>query len=87
MSESLSARLLREINDQIPQNEVVQIEVFYEIIPGMREGSSVIWAFEEENLYYRNNYVSKKTGQMSCKCQFPNCNVRLYIKDDGTAFR
>lgn len=91
MSELLSAQLLREMNDELSENDdepitIGEIEVQYTLIPGLREGSNLVWAFEEEHLYYKNSF-SRKTGLESCKCYKGRCRARLYIRPDGTAFK
>lgn len=95
MSDSLSAQLLREMNDALTESEdenedetiiIGKIEVKFTRIPGLRSGSSLIWAYEERNLYYRNSY-SAVTRIEACKCYTPSCNARLYIREDGTAYR
>lgn len=91
MSDTYSAQLIREMEENLSESDdevitVQQIEVEYEIIPGLRENSRLVWEFREQNLYYRNVY-SKKTGNEACKCYKPGCSVRLYIRQDGSAFR
>lgn len=87
----LSAQLLREINEEISHEEgaintIGEIEIRYVMTAGIREGSSLVWAFDEENLYYKNSY-SDSTGVRACKCYFNGCSARLYIRPNGTAFR
>lgn len=99
MSDLLSAQLLDEINNEnTNENEIPpnieddeplitgDIEVEFMLIPGLRTGSTLIWVPSELNLYYKNS-VSKKTGVEACKCYKPRCNVRFYIREDGTAFK
>lgn len=92
MSDLLSAQILRQINEELSNSSeddsiiIGEIEVKYIIIPGFRTGSNLVWAFEEQHLYYKNAY-SKAKNQESCKCYKPGCRVRLYIREDGTAFR
>lgn len=91
MSDLLSAQLLQEMNEELSDNEdepitIGEVEVQYTMIPGLRKGSSVVWTLEEEHLYYKNA-ISKATGFESCKCYMPGCKARLYIRQDGTAFR
>lgn len=95
MSDKLSAKLLNEINDSIcATNEaegadlqtIGEIEVIFEWISGLREGSKLLWAYEEEHLYYVNSY-SKKSKTTACTCIEPKCNARVYVRDDGTAYR
>lgn len=86
MSDKLSAKLLNEINNSICATNAVEeadlqmigeIEVIFEWIPGLRQGSKLLWAYEEENLYYANSY-SKKTKITACTCIEPKCNARWY---------
>lgn len=91
MSDLLSAQLLREMEDNLSGGEddpinIGDIEVQFRMIEGLREESSLVWAFEEECLYYKNSY-SRKTGLEACKCCKKGCKARLYIREDGTAFR
>lgn len=91
MSDVLSEQLLREIEDELSNNEdepiiVGEIEIKYEMIYGLRKGSSLVWTPEEEYLYYKNSY-SRKTRLESCKCYKPNCKARLYIRENGKAYR
>lgn len=58
----------------------------YIIIPGFKTGSNLVWAFEEQHLYYKNA-CSKAKLLESCKCYRQGCKARLYIREDGTAFR
>lgn len=91
MSDSLSLQLLREIQQNIVdtsnRNETIgEIEVNYEIVPGKRGGSHLVWAFEDEFLFYKNS-LSKKSGNEACKCIEKGCNARMYICEDGSAFK
>lgn len=97
---SLSERLLAEINqnensedfnsddesDEVIDIQNDKIQVNYLYIPGLREGSQIVWTPEERNLYYVNSY-SKKTGIIACTCYEKNCSARLFIKNDESAFR
>lgn len=79
------------MNDEISDDEdspisIGEIEVRFEIVPGLRQGPNLVWAFEEEHLYYKNAF-SKTSGLESCKCHKPGCRARLYIRTDGTAYR
>lgn len=90
MSDLLSAQLLREMNENLSDSEddhsISVIDVKYMIIPGLREGSNLIWAFEEEYLYYKNAFSESK-NELSCKCYVAGCRARLKIRADGTAYR
>lgn len=91
MSDLLSVQLLREINDELSDTEddpinIGEIEVQYTLIKGLREGSCLVWAHEEEHLYYKNSFSNSKNVE-SCKCYMAGCRVRLYIRSNGTAFR
>lgn len=91
MSDSLSAQLLREMNEQLSSDEnepisIGEIDFEYTLIPGLRKGSNLVWVPEEKCLYYKNAY-SKITSIESCKCYKPKCSARLYIRKNGTAYR
>lgn len=69
MCDKLSTRLLTEMNsaicstnetEEVDLNTFGEIEVFFEWIPGLRKGSKLLWAYEEEHLYYVNSYSQKK---------------------------
>lgn len=76
MSDALSAQLLREINEELSNSSeddsiiIGEIEVDYITMPGFRTGLNLVWAFEEQHLYYKNAY-SKAKLQESCKCYKP----------------
>lgn len=91
MSDLLSTQLLRQMEENLSDSDdeafmATELEVEYKIIRGLREKSKLVWAFTENNLYYRN-VRSKKTGYEACKCYKPGCSARLYIRNDGSAFR
>lgn len=93
MSDLLSAQLLRELDEELSNNYnednpiiIGEIEVNHTMVPGLREGSSLVWAPDERNFYYKNAF-SKATGLQACKCIKPGCKARLYIRENGTAFR
>lgn len=95
MCDKLSTRLLTEMNsaicstnetEEVDLNTFGEIEVFFEWIPGLRKGSKLLWAYEEEHLYYVNSY-SQKMKITACTCIEPKCYARLYVRDDGTAYR
>lgn len=66
MSDTFSSELMRELNDasnQPDEEEVeieVEIEVKYTVIPGLRQGSEILWAYDERQLYYKNSYSRKR---------------------------
>lgn len=68
MSDRFSAELLREMENSIHnENDEEEsastsnmIMVKYRIIPGLRDGSEIMWAFEENQLYYKNTYHASK---------------------------
>lgn len=74
MSDRFSSELLREMENSIRNDENEEeeegegegagskvITVKYQLIPGMRDGSQIMWAFEENQLYYKNtSHKSKK---------------------------
>lgn len=62
------------------------IPVQFEIICGFREGSQIVWALEEKHLFYRADWC-KELNALRCRCYDENCSGRLYIRNDGTAFK
>lgn len=92
MSEPLSQRLLNQMQNEVQQQEGTSIdeylahdnEVQYEIIPGLRADSELLWDSIEQQLYYYNS-ISRRTNNLAYKCQL--CNARIYMRPDGTAFR
>lgn len=93
---SLSKRLLAQItrdqecgnseeNSEINQNSGESASVKFQRIPGFRKNSTIVWAHEQQFLYYINAH-SDKTGITACTCYDENCRARLYIKDNSTAY-
>lgn len=92
MSSSLSKRLLARINDEISSDSsdiseenqpIDNIEVQIVRIPGFRAKSTLMWAYEEEHLYYFNSY-SEKTGLSACTCYDNTCRARIYIRKNAS---
>lgn len=95
MSDKSSTRLLNEINNSIcATNEaeeadlqpIGEIEILYEWVAGLREDAKLLWAYEEEHLYYVNSY-SRNTKITACTCIVSSCRARVYVKEDGAAYR
>lgn len=92
MSSSLSKQLLARINDEIASGSIAEeqpideIEVQFVRIPGFRANSTLMWAHEEQHLYYFNSY-SERTGLSAYTCYDSTCRARIYIRKDETAFR
>lgn len=91
MSDLFSAQLLQQMNGDLSfveeaENTIGEIRVKYVIIPGFRKNSNIVWAMEEEFLYYRNA-KSDNTKEIACKCYVAGCYARLYIREDKTAYR
>lgn len=55
-------------------------------IEGMRSNSNLMWVPDEQNLYYRN-YYNKKYDAWGYTCCCKECNARIFLKEDGTAFK
>lgn len=73
------------VNEEYIQ-QPFQIEIKFEYIDGFRKGSRVVWINEEKKLYYVNSY-SKKKGITACTCYDRECKSRIFIRDNGTAYR
>lgn len=87
----LLADLLSEFGDSNDSNDFdaalgVRIPVNYEYIEGFRQGSKIVWVKEGNRLFYRNTW-SRRENALACTCYDPNCNARIFIRNDGTAFR
>lgn len=89
----LSERILMQINQEddeanLDNDEQVantsEINVKFKWIPGFRKNSKIVWAYEQNMLYYVNSY-SVKSGLTACTC-YGNCRARLFIRKDNTAF-
>lgn len=64
MSDTFSAELLKAMEAEITRSEDEEgeeklIKVKYQIIPGLRINSELLWAYEEMQLYYENAYSKK----------------------------
>lgn len=94
MSDSFSTELLREMQDAFieandeDKDDSLDFEngVQYTIIIGLKSNSKVMWAYNEKNIYYKNSY-SNKTKETAYTCKEPNCRVRVFLREDGTAYR
>lgn len=93
MSDSFCSELLREMETALEdhreeegEESEVTINLEYEIIEGLREGSSLLWTTQEQQLYYRNSY-SKKTQLTAYTCRMADCRARVFVRADNTAFR
>lgn len=85
---SLQDRLLGEyINheDDSDDEGISQIPMLIEYITGFRSDSNIVWAIEEENLYYRGHWNATLQARV-CTCYDENCLKKIYIREDGTAF-
>lgn len=90
MSDNFASELLKELDEQnsFSQSEDEQIltNVKYKMIPGLRENSVLMWAYEQNHLYYKNAY-SIKTKDTSYTCRVKECKARIFVRPDGAAFQ
>lgn len=90
MDDSFCSGLLREIENDSEESEEQESDVNtylqYEIIEGLRRGSTLLWTTQEQQLYYRNSY-SAKTQLTAYTCRFLGCTVRVFVGPDNTAYR
>lgn len=90
MSDNFISELLREVESSLtqsePEDEETMTNVMYRLIPGLRENSEVMWAFEQNQLYYQNAY-SRKTQLTSYTCRVKNCKARVFVRPDKSAFQ
>lgn len=89
MSDNFTDELLKEMENGITTSQDEEINmnhVKFEMIPGLRDNSQLMWAYEEQQLYYENSYSQKSkitafTGRKS------GCMARVFLKEDGTVFK
>lgn len=88
MSDCFSSQLLRDLENSLTQSEDEEIStnLNYRMIPGLRTNSELLWAYEQQQLYYKNAY-STKTQITSYTCRIKGCNARVFVKPDGSAFQ
>lgn len=86
----LQDRLLNEFidhDDDIDKEDegISEIPVLIEYIEGFRANSKIVWAIQEENLYYRGHWNAKLEATV-CTCYDESCQKKIYIRKNGTAF-
>lgn len=88
MSDNFTAELLRELENSLSQSDDEEVlrNVKYTIISGLRENSEVMWAYEQNQLYYQNSY-SAKTQLTSYTCRVKECKARVFVRPNKTAFQ
>lgn len=92
--EDLRNKLLAEFLDHSIEDETENenpntgglVIVTFIWIQGLRENSKLMWVPNEENLYYAN-VRSREYDAMGYTCYVKKCTARIYLKDDGTAFK
>lgn len=88
MSDNFTSELLKELESSLTQSEDEEVvaNVRYTMIPGLRENSELMWAYEQNQLYYKNAY-STKTQLTSFTCRVKGCKARIFVRSDGSAFQ
>lgn len=92
MSDTFSSELLREMENDLSQSEDDAVDetsvtnVDFTIVPGLRQGSEIMWVADEEHLYYKNS-VSDKTKIAAYTCRVSSCTARVFVNPDGSAHR
>lgn len=90
MSTSFTSELLKEMENALGESNKKEeedfIDIKYSIIPGHRDGSELMWAYEEKQLYYKNSF-SKKKNLTGFTCRIKGCQARVYVRSDKTAYR
>lgn len=71
-------------NENYISNGQRLIKFNFSWIEGLRTGSRLVWVPEEENIYY-SNAINTKFNAIACTCYENDCNVRIFIMEDGTA--
>lgn len=89
--ENLVNRLLAEYNDRfesdsesdsIDNSPKFPINIVH--IRGFRKNSHIIW--DGKYLYYKNA-LNNINGIVACTCYEKNCNARIFIRKDETAYK
>lgn len=65
---------------------IVALSVNVIRIRGFRSGSDIIWDPDERMLYYQNS-LNKVSKDMAWTCYVKNCDGRIFIKQNGTAYK
>lgn len=90
MSDSFCSELLREMENDLegPQEEETDmiLNLQFQIIEGLRQGSKLLWVPHEQQLYYKNSF-SNKTNITGYTCRVPDCPARVNVRADNTAYR
>lgn len=89
MSDSFTTELLREMENSLTLSEDEisgMMDVQYTMVPGLRENSEILWAFDEQQMYYKNSF-SQKTQCTAYTCRVKGCTARLFVRPDKTAYR
>lgn len=94
MSDRLSTRLLNQMNNSLHATDeedecdiqIDMIDLEWQMIKGLKKNSNLLWTPEEQYLYYANSY-SQKTKITAYTCIIPQCRARVYVREDGTAYR
>lgn len=94
----LQNRLLAEFNDRFDSdnenesnatiilNESNEQPVHIVRIKGFRSGSNLVWVPDEQCIFYQN-VENKKLKEISCTCYVKECDARIVIKEDQTAYK
>lgn len=67
-------------------DKVIRSEVPIIFVTGYRLNSKIAWAAGENHLYYKNAF-NKTLNALGYKCVTDGCEGKIYVRDDGTAFR
>lgn len=74
----------RKRNKSKKKKGASSLQIEYEIVPGKRQNSKLLWSSTELQFYKFNTKLS--TGN-SYLCYINGCNCRVLLKNDGTCFK
>lgn len=75
---------LEDIYDET--EDFVPDDFHYSWIVGFRSTSEIMWAIEEEMLYVSNGKIVK-SDEEAFRCHYPKCCGRVYLKQNGIAYK
>lgn len=85
-------KLISELEENLKINESKQDlnyeneefgNIDFEIVPGYRSGSNLLWV-SCENCFYKQNVYSKTHDGMAYTCYNEECKARKVLTDNGT---
>lgn len=67
-------------------NSFVPNNLQYTWTVGLRSDSELMWCLEDESLYVSNGKILKSSEE-AFTCNYPKCQARVYLQQDGIAYK